>query len=422
MIHVRPFAALRPPANRASEVSCPPYDVVEREDALAEALGRESSFMRVVRPDIDFPESPHPTDAELSARARANLDALLASGALVSDRSAQFYVYRMARAGRRVAGLVCCVDVADYRSGAIRRHEHTRPDKEADRVRHIMATGAHAEPVLLAVPRVDELPRQLLRDMNDRPLVHFAARDGVTHSLWAVHDPAPYIAMFDGVDRVYIADGHHRSAAADRAEREWRARGLPADGLGPGSFPAVIFPAEELVILPYHRIVRDLGGMSPVEFRERCERHGVVWRRLANGENALPDMRGELGIRLKDGWWRAALPARDGAPLESLDVSRLSAAVLAPVLGIRDERTDARIFFLGGVGADRLDAEGEAGRADAAFAMRATDMSDLMAIADREEVMPPKSTWFDPKIRSGLFMHRFETAGHAGTNPHGRSP
>lgn len=421
MIHVRPFAALRPPANRASEVSCPPYDVVNREEALAAAQGRDASFMRVVRPDIDFPESPPPSDAQLAARARANLDALISSGALVPDSRAQFYVYRMARAGRRVAGLVCCVDVGDYRSGAIRRHEHTRPDKEADRVRHIMSVGAHAEPVLLAVPHVEELPRQLLRDMNDRPLVHFAARDGVTHSLWSVHDPAPYIAMFSGVDRIYIADGHHRSAAADAAEREWRAGGLPSDGLGPGAFPAVIFPSEELAILPYHRLVRDLGGLSPVEFRERCERNGTQWRRLADGENALPDLRGELGIRLRDGWWRATLPPCAGSPLECLDVSRLSHAILAPVLGIRDERTDSRIAFLGGVGADRLDAEVESGRADAAFAMRATDIADLMAIADRNEVMPPKSTWFDPKIRSGLFLHRFATADHAGANPHGRS-
>ena len=422
MIHVRPFAALRPPAHRASEVSCPPYDVVDRSEALAAANGRECSFMRVVRPDIDFPETPHPSEAQLASRAQANLDALVSAGALIPDRTAQLYVYRMARAGRRVAGLVCCVDVADYRSGAIRRHEHTRPDKEADRVRHIMATGAHAEPVLLAAPQVEDLPRQLLRDMNDRPLVHFAARDGVTHSLWAVHDPDPYIAMFAAVERVYIADGHHRSAAADRAEQEWRARGLPSDGLGPRAFPAVIFPAEELVILPYHRLVRDMRGLGPAEFRDLCAQQGVTWRRLADGENALPDLRGELGVRLRDGWWRADLPPCAGSPLERLDVSRLSAAILSPALSIRDERTDPRIAFLGGVGGERLDAEVESGRADAAFAMRATDIADLMAIADRNEVMPPKSTWFDPKIRSGLFLHRFATAGHAGANPHERSP
>ena len=403
-------------------MSCPPYDVVDRQEAVAAAQGRECSFMRVVRPDIDFPESPHPSDAQLAARAHANLGTLLSAGALIPDGAAQFYVYRMARAGRRVAGLVCCVDVADYRSGAIRRHEHTRPDKQADRVRHIVATGVHAEPVMLAAPRVEDLPRQLLRDMNDRPLVHFAARDGVTHSLWAVHDPAPYTEMFSGVERVYIADGHHRSAAADLAEREWSARGLPWDGLGPHAFPAVIFPAEELVILPYHRLVRDLGGLSPVEFRERCERHGVTWRRLAEGENAVPGLRGELGVRLRDGWWRATMPQCGGSPLECLDVSRLSAVMLAPVLGILDERTDARISFLGGVGADRLDAEVESGQADAAFAVRATDIEDLMAIADRNGIMPPKSTWFDPKIRSGLFLHRFATAGHAGANPDGRIP
>jgi uncharacterized protein (DUF1015 family) len=421
VIHIRPFAALRPPANRASEVSCPPYDVVSRAEAIAVAQGREWSFMRVVRPDVDLPESPSPSEAELAARAAANLQRLAAGGALLQDPDPRLYVYRMARAGRRVAGLVCCVDVSDYRSGAIRRHEHTRPDKESDRVRHIMATGAHAEPVMLAAPNVDELPRQLMRDMNDRPLVHFAARDGVTHSLWAVHDPAPYIEMFSGVDRVYIADGHHRSAAADAAEREWSARGLPAEGSGARSFPAVIFPSEELHILPYHRLVSDLGGMSPVEFRELCERQGVAWRRLSEGENAMPDLRGDLGVRLRDGWWRATLPPKEGSTLERLDVSRLSSAVLAPVLGIRDERTDPRILFLGGVGADRLDAEVESGRADAAFAMRATDIGDLIAVSDRNDVMPPKSTWFDPKIRSGLFLHRFATAEPAGANPTGRS-
>lgn len=402
-------------------MSCPPYDVVDWAEAQAIAEGKPASFMRVVRPDADFAPDVMPSAPALAERARANFDALLRSGALVEDPSPGLYVYRTARAGRRQAGLVCCVDVEDYRRGAIRRHEHTRPDKESDRVRHICAVEAHAEAVLLTVPGIPELARQLLRDMNDRPLLHFSARDGVTHSLWQVHDMAPYIEMFGAIERVYIADGHHRSAAADTAAAQW-ARTHPGSGpSGANAFPAVIVPSEEMVILPYHRLVRDLAGLDPAAFRQACARAGISWRRLGEGENAIPGMRGELGVRLADGWWRAEMPRAEGPALAQLDVSRLSALVLGGVLGIRDERTDPRISFLGGVSADRLEEEVEAGRAAVAFALRATDIDDLLAIADQGEVMPPKSTWFDPKIRSGLFVHRFGTA-HAQPANDTRSP
>lgn len=422
MIRLHPFAALRPPAHRASEVSCPPYDVVDWAEAQAIAEGRPASFMRVVRPDADFTPDVMPSAPELASRARANFDAMIRSGALIEDAAPGLYVYRTARAGRRQAGLVCCVDVKDYRRGAIRRHEHTRPDKEADRVRHICALGAHAEAVLLTVPGMPELARQLNRDMNDRPLLHFAARDGVTHSLWRVHDAAPYMQMFGSIERVYIADGHHRSAAADTAAARWEREHPGHPCAGAGSFPAVIVPAEEMVILPYHRIVRDLGGLDPSGFRGACARAGLSWRRLSEGENAIPDLRGQLGVRLADGWWRAELPAAEGPALARLDVSRLSALVLDGVLGIRDERTDPRISFLGGVPADRLEAEVESGRAAAAFALRATDIEDLLAVADQGEVMPPKSTWFDPKVRSGLFVHRFATGHGPSANETGSPP
>ncbi len=404
-MRIYPFFAVRAPAHRASEVSCPPYDVVDRAEAEAFAA-RPNNFMRVVRSDVDFPPDHDPHRDEVYERARENFNGLIQQGMLRRDEAAQMFVYRTSRGGRRQAGLVCCVDVDDYRSGDIRRHELTRPDKELDRVRHMLTVGAHCEPVMLAVMQQTEFSRQLSRDMNFRPLLHISTKDGVTHTLWMVQECEPYARIFADVDRMYIADGHHRCAAAERV----------AEQLGGEArrFPAVVFQGEDLLILPYHRLARLAPGRS-IEDVERALAAMGSLEPVPESVGPAPTSRGEVGIFLGQTWWRFRLPAPSGSdPLAQLDVVRLSRTVLQPIFGITDERTDPRISFLGGCSTEELARKAIDSKFDAAFAMFPTSMEDLVSIAGANFIMPPKSTWFDPKIRSGLFVHSFESSNGGG--------
>ncbi len=402
-MRIHPFAAIRVPAHRASEVSCPPYDIVEDAEARALAVSKPNSFIRVVRPETDFPPEQNPYADEVYDRGLTNLNDLLARGYLVRERDPKLFVYRQSSGGRRQAGLVCCLDVDDYRTRVIRRHELTRPVKVDDRAKHMMALGVHAEAVLLAVAGAPELARQLSRDMNDRPLLHFTAKDGTTHTLWSVNDPAKYAAIFAPIERVYIADGHHRTAAAE----------ITAERLGSSGGDAsqrifgVCYPAEELHILPYHRLVRLGGSATTQQFLAQLRERGPL-APMMQADVASTIGAGSVGIFAEGRWWRFTMPAAACAGvMANLDVARLSQHILAPLLGITDERTDPRLSFAGSCGAAQLEVEVREGRADIAFALHATSMAELMAVADADLIMPPKSTWFDPKIRSGIFLHAF---------------
>ncbi len=402
-MRIHPFAAIRAPAHRVSEVSCPPYDVVNRDEALEIARAKPNSFMRVIRSEVDFPPEQDPYAPEVYAAAAANFDSLLERGYLVRDPEPRMYVYRQSKGGRRQAGLVCCVDVDSYRTGDLVRHELTRADKEQDRVNHIRRLEAHTESVFLAIPPEANFTRQLARDMNDRPLLHFAAKDGVTNTLWSVDDSSAYTSIFRDIPLVYVADGHHRSAAADRAAHELDAE----QDQQSQRFPAVIYGADELAILPYHRLARLPAGVSAEAFIDLMRNVGEV-RAIDVGPPLPQSERGVVGIFAAGRWWSLSLPtARCTGPLAELDVQRLSESVLEPLLGIRDIRTDSRISFLGGCAAERLAEEVDAGRADVAFAVHPTSMDDLFRVAKAGLIMPPKSTWFDPKIRSGIFAHVF---------------
>lgn len=417
MIKIHPFAAVRPVPNRAAEVACEPYDIVTTAEARTLAEGKPASFLRVVRSEIELPDSTDPYDPAVYERARRNLEAFISQGVLIRDPEPRFYVYRLSVAGRRQAGLVACVDVDDYRSGRIRIHEKTRPDKEDDRVRHMLATRSHAEPVLLAVRDAPGFAALLAADMNERPLYHFVARDGVTHTLWHAHHAADHVDVFRETPVVYVADGHHRSAGADRVAREVdEGRAPRGEGEEHRRFPAVIFPAEQLVILPYHRLVKDLRNLTPAAFLERLRACGSVSPTTAQA----PESRGTVCVYLAQRadpgpsrglWylWRpspALLEGRDA--VARLDVSVLQDLVLGPVLGIDDPRRDKRISFVGGsAGPSELMRQVDSGDAAVAFSMFATGMDELLAVADSNQIMPPKSTWFDPKLRSGLFVHRF---------------
>ena len=408
-MRLRPFRALRPPAALVARVVSPPYDVVSRGEAAALAAGNPLSFLHVGRSDIDLPEDVDPHDARVYAAARAALDRLVAAGTLRRDAERSVYVYRQVMEGRAQTGVVACVHVSDYERGVIRRHEHTRPDKEDDRTRHILALGAHAEPVFL-VHRDAAAVDGLVAGATASAAVHdLTTADGVRHTVWRAPDPGAHVAAFAAVPGAYVADGHHRSASAARAAREIRAGGVSRGGdlAGADWFLAVLFPASHARILPYNRIVADLAGRSPAEVRTRLARIG----RLGSAPEPMPARPGTFGLYFgaASGWERLELPESSidrADPIGSLDVSLLQDRVLGPVLGIGDPRTDPRIDFVGGIrGAAELAKRVDSGAAALAISMYPTTMEQVMAVADADRVMPPKSTWFEPKLLSGLFVH-----------------
>ena len=413
MVHLRPLRALRPPAELAARVAVPPYDVLDLDQALALAADPDS-FVHATRPEVGVPGGS--SAEEVHAHGRARLDDLVRRGVLVRDGEPAVWVHRMVRQGREQTGVVALVSVDDYDSGAIRTHEHTRPDKEADRVAHVDALDAHDEPVLL-LHRPDEPLRDLLRGIAAGPGdLDVTDPDGVRHVLWRVADVelvARLVAAFDGLERLYVADGHHRCAAASAVRRLRAERTAdPQDGGrddGPGevdAFLAAVFPADELTVLPYHRLVRDLDGLGVDDVLRRLAPDFEV---LPSDEPVEPDEPLVFGLYL-DGRWFSARVRADAVdlddPLHRLDVSVLQERLLAPVFGIADPRRDERIAFLGGVHGVRgvMDAV-DGGSAAVGITLRATAVPDLLEVSDAGEVMPPKSTWFEPKLRSGLLVH-----------------
>jgi uncharacterized protein (DUF1015 family) len=398
---VRPFAALRPPAELTERVAAPPYDVVDTEEARALAAGNDLSFLRVSRPEVDLPPGI-PSDAdEVYQQGRANLQEFVRGGVLVADPAPAFYVYRQTMGSYVQTGIVGCTGVADYRSGVIRIHEHTRPDKENDRIRHIDALSAHDEPVFYLSPRVDAVEAVIDAVTAAGPAVAFEA-DGVGHALWVVADPAQVEAIeqaYAAVPNLYVADGHHRSAAAAKVH-ELRA-GQPGEH---DVFLTVVFARDQLRILPYNRVVTDLGGLSAPELLEALGRDFEV---APSASPVEPQERQTIGMFLDGHWY--LLTARQHEPADAvgaLDVSLLQDRVLAPLLGIDDPRTDKRIGFVGGIrGTAELERVVSSGARAVAFSLHPTSVDDLIAIADAGQVMPPKSTWFEPKLRSGLFVH-----------------
>jgi uncharacterized protein (DUF1015 family) len=401
-MHLRPFRALRPAPEHVARVAAPPYDVVGRAEAAALSAAEPLSILHVTRPDADFPVDVAPHDRLVYAAARAALDRLVATGALLDDHEPALYVYREATPGRAQVGVVGCVSVGEYEAGVIKQHETTRPDKEADRARHIEAADAHAEPVLLAYRGRAEVDRLVAAAVTTTPLYDFAMADAVRHTVWRVGEPDALVEAFGRVPAAYVADGHHRSASALRVAQARRR-------LGKGEhewFPAALVPAEQLQILPYNRLVTDLAGRTPDAVRAELGRAG----RMTPATGSTPPGPGRFAIYLGGRWELLELPPGPaGDPVRSLDVWLLETRVLRPVLGIDDQRTDPRIDFVGGPdGAATLAARVDAGEAALAIALHPTSMVQIMAVADAGAVMPPKSTWFEPKLASGLFVHRLD--------------
>ena len=393
---IHPFAAVRPNEGDAALVASVPYDVVDTVEAKALAAGNPKSFLHVSRPEIDLPDGTDCSSPEAYAQARRALDALMADGTLVRDAEPKFYAYRQTMGSHRQTGIVATFDTKDYLSGVLKQHEKTRKDKEDDRTRHIETLSAHTGPAFLTY-RDDKAIDAIVEEACAKaPLYDFVAPDGIGHTVWEIAPASACVAdelveLFERIPVAYIADGHHRSAAASRYAKE---HGFEGESR---FFLAVIFPASQLKILAYNRLVADLNGLSDYEFMSRVSENFEIGRR---GErNCRMYFRGKW----TDLSW--SIPAGTDV-VGALDVSYLQDRLLAPVLGIGDPRTDARISFMGGIRGDAaLAAKVDSGENAVAFAMEPVTVDEMMAIADAGAIMPPKSTWFEPKLRSGLFVH-----------------
>ncbi len=390
-------------------MACPPYDVVTRDEAAALAASYPLSFLHVVRSDIDLPPPPttDPHDPAVYAKAKQNFDLLRREGSFIQDKEPSVYLLQMNSGRRSQVGVVGCLSVDDYAKNVIRKHENTRKDKEDDRTHHILTLKAHAEPVLLTHEPSPFIVQLNSKVMSEPPLFDFVS-DGVRQRMWRAPQSAPYVDAFRRIEHAYIADGHHRTAGAWRAAAELRAANPNHTGSEPYNwFLGVLFPSNSLRILPYHRVVRDLNGMSADTFLGRLASLG----KISATDTPLSRKAGTFGIYVAGKWYRFELDRGtvDPDPVRSLDAALLQSRVLEPLLGIGDIRSDPRIGFVGGgKGIEELERLVNSGEMAVAFAVPAVAIEQLIRISDAGGIMPPKSTWFEPKLRSGLYVHTLD--------------
>jgi uncharacterized protein (DUF1015 family) len=402
MASIFPFAALRPAPPAAAAVAAVPYDVVSSDEARALAKDNPLSFLHVSRAEIDLPDGTDPHSDEVYERAAENFGDLRSRAPLVEEEAPAIYVYRLQMGGHTQTGVAACFSIDDYERDLIKKHEKTRPDKEDDRTRHMLAIGAQTGPVFLTYHASAAIDAIVERGASGAPLFDFVAPDGIRHAIWPLDsaDHAAMAAAFADVPSLYIADGHHRAASAARTRRA-------LEGCGAGEHDRVLgvaFPDVQMQILPYNRVVRDLNGMTAAGFLETV---GTSVR-VSNGAPDRPARKGLASMYLGGQWYQLDLGTAAGAadPAAALDVSLLQDRVLAPVLGIQDVRTDTRIDFVGGIrGPAELMRLVDSGAFAVAFSLFPVKVADLMTIADAGGIMPPKSTWFEPKLRDGLLSH-----------------
>jgi uncharacterized protein (DUF1015 family) len=403
MATIKPFAALRPLPKLASQICELPYDVLSAEEARAFAAGNPLSFFHVSRPEVDLPPGTDARAPEVYAKGRANFQKLIRDGALKQDARPFFYLYRQIMGRHSQTGIVAAASCEEYQRGIIKKHELTRLDKEDDRVRHIEALNAQTGPVFLAHRGGGVLDKLISKKTSGKPDVDFTAADGVRHTSWTISDAdeIKFIGRtFTGIPQLYIADGHHRSAAAARVFQNRKGAG------DSGQFLVVIFPHDQMQILPYNRVLKDLNGHSPEQLLKKLQIHSDFL--ISKSGSATPKGKCELGFYFQGRWRTLSMPPvklRKDA-VENLDVTLLQKRILAPIFGIDDPRTSDRIHFVGGIrGTAELEQLVDSGEYACAFSMFPTGMDDLMAVADAGEIMPPKSTWFEPKLRDGIFCH-----------------
>jgi len=403
---LRPFAAIRPTSEVVHLVASVPYDVVDRDEAAALASGNPLSFLRISRAEIDLPADVNPYGDAVYAKAQANYSHLLSQGHLIQETEPALYVYQLQMGDQVQTGVAATYSVEEYDTDKIKKHEKTRREKEDDRTRHIVTLRAQTGPVFLTYRGRSDIDQLVAAVTKQEPLYNLTAADGVRHTLWKVTDSSALVEAFARVPELYIADGHHRGASASRTRAQLREQaGSAWTGQEPGNFfLAVAFPADQLRILPYNRVIKDLHGHTPEQFLARL---GEVCAVTA-GAQPSPDRRGKVSMYLQGQWYGLELkvPQQASSPSERLDVAILQSQVLSPLLGIEDPRTDKRIDFVGGIrGTQELEKRVQAGEA-VAFSMFPTSLDELMAISDAGEIMPPKSTWFEPKLRDALLIHQ----------------
>ncbi|MFV2003907.1 MAG: DUF1015 domain-containing protein [Gammaproteobacteria bacterium] len=403
---IRPFAGLRPVPERAEEVVAPPYDVLNSAEARERAAGRPWSFLHISKAEIDLPEGTDPYDPSVYDKSAENMQKMLQEGILIRDDKPCYYVYRLIMDDHSQVGLVAVASVADYDINRVRKHEFTRPAKEDDRVRQIEALNAQTGPVLLAYKSQADMDAILEETTRQPPLVDVTADDGVQHTFWKIDDEATIekiSAGFDAMNAIYIADGHHRSASASRVAKSHEMSG---DGnQNCDYFLSVIYPHNQMNILDYNRVITDLNGLSKHELLEKIKTSFTVTEESAA---VKPTKAAEFGMYIDGQWYRLNINPElvPNDPVESLDVSLLADNLIEPVLGISDPRTDNHIDFVGGIrGLGELEKRVDSGEMAIAFSLYPTSMEALMAVADAGEVMPPKSTWFEPKLADGLVSH-----------------
>ena len=406
MATLHPFRAQRPLPPFTEEVASVPYDVISVEEARELAAGKPKSFLHVIRPEIDLPPGTDEHADAVYEMGAKNMRRFIEADYTTQEDEPAVYVYRLVMDGRAQTGLFGCVSVAEYDNDTIVKHEKTRPVKEDDRTRHIVEQQAHAEPVMLTYrddARVNDLVEQA---QEDDPLYDFTAEDGVRHTIWRADTTDTLVDAFTDVAKLYIADGHHRSKASSRAAEAMRAQN-PKPGEAPEYefFPAVLFPMSNMHIMAYNRIIRDLP-MPPSDFLTQLEARLDIEKNISD---PVPREKGVVCLYLDGAWHRAALPSTErGTVADQLDVARLGEHLLEPLLDITDPRRDPNIDFVGGIrGTDELEQRVDEGAAELAISMYPTSIEELVAVSDAGLLMPPKSTWFEPKLRSGLLVHVF---------------
>ncbi len=415
MAIVKPFRGLRPPRKFVEKVVSRPYDVLNSEEARAEAKGNEKSLYRIIRPEIDFPVGTDEHDPAVYEKAAENFQLFQDKGWLVQDEEEHYYIYAQTMNGKRQYGLVVGAYVPDYINGVIKKHELTRKDKEEDRMKHVRVTNANVEPVFFAYPDSPVLDALVEKYTKEEPEYDFlGAGDGFGHTFWIIdqkEDIATITKEFKKMPSLYIADGHHRSAAAALVGAE-KAKNNP-NHTGEEEynyFMAVCFPANQLTIIDYNRVVKDLNGLTSEQFLERIEKNFVVEKK--GKEPYRPNQLHNFGLYLDGEWY--SLTAKPGTyddndPIGVLDVTISSNLILDEILGIKDLRSDNRVDFVGGIrGLEELSRRVDSGEMRAALALYPVTMKQLMDIADTNNIMPPKTTWFEPKLRSGLVIHKLE--------------
>lgn len=402
MAVIHPFRALKPNSEIASEVACVPYDVISTNEARQMARGNPRSFLHVIRPEIDLPPDTPWNDERVYRKGAENLEAFMEKGVLQRDDRAAIYLYRLIREGRTQTGIFSCVSVDEYDRDIIRKHELTRPDKEDDRTRHILTQEAHAEPVMLTFRSNEQIRNLMETAAGTEPETDFIAGDGVRHTLWRIPETERWTAAFEEIPRLYIADGHHRCKSASRAaERKADKQPGHSGKEEYNFFPAVLFPMDNMQILSYNRIIHRV----PDQFLDTLKSEFGLERT----DDPVPDRKGMVCLHTGEGWWRMELPEdEDPNRVEQLDAYRLQAHILEPLLGIEDPRRDDNISFVGGIrGTEELERLVGNGEAALAVSMYPTGIEELASVADEGMLMPPKSTWFEPKLRSGLLVHTF---------------